>query len=450
MADNNKAVGPLAAAKLVALIKAVTAKKYDKTGGKIEGSAEIAGDLQVAGYAECGALEVQTYVKGDAMVMSPVIMLDDAATDVYLSTAGDGAAKLTTTGADADAPLARLKVATPTGDNDAATKAYVDEGLAYVDEGLAAKASKATATQSTNGLMSAADKTKLNELFVPFKYFTYDATAASADMTPAEVKAFIAANPHTPIYMLITGGGTGTRPIWAVQQSWTNDTVVFVSTIITRTTGVQKYELVKAASDTAWGAISTGRLVTDDTPSVANPTFTEDIDGHANRVLGVGQDSAASKENLPYLAIGDYPKATIDGMTWSDLRLYNGVFAYQDVSIDSIYNKVLDGTMLPDIDFVLTNVVLIGTVTTRAASPVEGEITNYNSGYYDIIKDEISRNRGNIWLSFNGETIRLASWKQSGSAAYVLTFFGPGSGTQPVKYVVTASASAATLEITGS
>lgn len=136
MADNNKAVGPLAAAKLVALIKAETAKKYDKTGGKIDGSAEITGDLEVTGFADCGALAAQTYVKGDAMVISPVIMLDDAATDVYLSTAGDGAAKLTTTGADADAPLARLKVATPTGDNDATTKEYVDAKVSatvYVD-----------------------------------------------------------------------------------------------------------------------------------------------------------------------------------------------------------------------------------------------------------------------------------------------------------------------------
>ena len=47
MADNNKAVGPLAAAKLVSLIKAETAKKYDKSGGKIEGSVEITGGLKV-------------------------------------------------------------------------------------------------------------------------------------------------------------------------------------------------------------------------------------------------------------------------------------------------------------------------------------------------------------------------------------------------------------------
>ena len=136
MADNNKAVGPLAAAKLVTLIKALTAKKYDKTGGKIDGSAEITGDLEVAGFADCGVLEAQSYVKGDVMVMSPVIALDDAATDVYLSTVGDGSAKMTTIGADADAPLARLKVATPTGDDDATTKAYVDAKVVatvYVD-----------------------------------------------------------------------------------------------------------------------------------------------------------------------------------------------------------------------------------------------------------------------------------------------------------------------------
>ena len=47
MEDNNKAVGPLAAAKLVSLIKAETAKKYDKSGGKIEGSVEITGGLKV-------------------------------------------------------------------------------------------------------------------------------------------------------------------------------------------------------------------------------------------------------------------------------------------------------------------------------------------------------------------------------------------------------------------
>lgn len=275
-----------------------------------------------------------------------------------------------------------------------------------------------------------------------FKCFIYDASTAAAEMTPAEVKAFIKANPQTPIYMLIYGVSTGTRPIWAVQQTWANDTVVFASTTITRTTGVQEYKLVKAASDTAWGVISTGRLVTDDTPSVANPTFAEDFDGHAEIVLGVGEASSASNENLPYLAPGDYLKDTIDGMPWSDLRLYNGVFAYRDVNIDSIYNKVRDGTMLPDIDFVLTNAVLIGTVA--------GEITNYTAGYYDIIKDEISRNRCNIWLSFNGETIRLASWKQAGSDTYALTFFGAGASNQPVKYVVTASASAATLAVSGS
>lgn len=350
---------------------------------------------------------------GTAMVFSNVGAISGGTLAVTATVRSNGnnsyiAVSLLGTGLDNVLPQISMASA-PASDMQIATKKYVDDNIESVDE---------------------------------FKYFTYDARTTSADMTPAEVKAFITANPHTPIYMLITGVGAGTRPILAVQQSWANDTVVFVSTSITRTTGVQEYKLIKAASDTAWGTISTGRLVTDDAPSVANPTFTEYIDGHANRVLGVGQGSAASNENLPYLTTGDYPKDTIDGMIWSDLRLNSGVFAYRGVSIDSIYNKVLDGAMLPDIDFVLSNVVLIGTV--------DGEITNYTNDYYNIIKDEISRNRGNIWLSFNGETIRLASWKQAGSDTYALTFFGAGAAAQPVKYVVTASASAATLAVTGS
>lgn len=79
---------------------------------------------------------------------------------------------------------------------------------------------------------------------------------------------------------------------------------------------------------------------------------------------------------------------------------------------------------------------------------VEGEVTGYTSTTYQQIVDEIAKN-GNIWLTINGETIRLASWKQSGST-YKLVFFGAGNGVTPVKYEVTASTSSASLTVTGS
>lgn len=130
MADNNKAVGPLAAAKLVALIKAVTAKKYDKTGGKIEGSAEITGGLKVGGSSKfSSSIEAGSEISSDMLLMAPIVALYDPATEESISfgVSGENAAKVTSPVYGGGVQYARLAVGTPTGDNDAATKAYVDD-----------------------------------------------------------------------------------------------------------------------------------------------------------------------------------------------------------------------------------------------------------------------------------------------------------------------------------
>ena len=132
MADNNKAVGPLAAAKLVALIKAETAKKYDKTGGKIEGSAEITGGLKVGMSSEfSSSIKAGSEISSDMLLMAPIVALYDPATEESISfgVSGENAAKVTSPVSGGGVQYARLAVGTPTGDNDAATKAYVD-GLA--------------------------------------------------------------------------------------------------------------------------------------------------------------------------------------------------------------------------------------------------------------------------------------------------------------------------------
>lgn len=117
MADNNKAVGALAAAKLVTLIKAETAKKYDKTGGEIKGSVEVAGDVHTSGA-----------MQSDLLLSAPSVTVhnDAAVASVHISCSGDNAAGITSLGSDGKSRYARLAVGTPTGDNDAATKAYVD------------------------------------------------------------------------------------------------------------------------------------------------------------------------------------------------------------------------------------------------------------------------------------------------------------------------------------
>lgn len=133
MEDNNKAVGPLAAAKLVALIKAMTAKKYDKTGGKIDGSAEITGGLKVGMSSEfSSSIKAGSEISSDMLLMAPIVILHDPATEESISfgVSGESAAKVTSPVSGGGAQYARLAVGTPTGENDAATKAYVDAQLA--------------------------------------------------------------------------------------------------------------------------------------------------------------------------------------------------------------------------------------------------------------------------------------------------------------------------------
>lgn len=129
MANDNKAVGSLAAAKLVTLIKAETAKKYDKTGGKIDGSAEITGGLKVGMSSEfSSSIKAGSEISSDMLLMAPIVSLHDPATEESISfgVSGENAAKVTSPVYGGGVQYARLAVGTPTGDNDAATKAYVD------------------------------------------------------------------------------------------------------------------------------------------------------------------------------------------------------------------------------------------------------------------------------------------------------------------------------------
>ena len=129
MTDDNKAVGPLATAKLVALIKAETAKKYNKTGGKIDGNAEITGGLKVGMSSEfSSSIKAGSEISSDMLLMAPIVELRDPAKEESISfgASGENAAKVTSPVPGGGTQYARLAVGTPTGDNDATTKAYVD------------------------------------------------------------------------------------------------------------------------------------------------------------------------------------------------------------------------------------------------------------------------------------------------------------------------------------
>lgn len=114
--SDKKYVGAIAAAKIVTLIKAALGKKLDKSGGTITGSLEINGDVH-AGRA----------VQSDLLLSAPSVAVHNGAGAlVGINCSGDNAAGISSLGSDGKSRYSRFAVGTPTGDNDAATKAYVD------------------------------------------------------------------------------------------------------------------------------------------------------------------------------------------------------------------------------------------------------------------------------------------------------------------------------------
>lgn len=97
-------------------------KKLDKTGGTITGNLTVNGDFEpVKGLTTSGGVYAQT-------VSTPVLGLHDngtAGANASINVSGVGAVEVTVPDGDKRAK-ARLKIGTPTEDDDAATKAYVD------------------------------------------------------------------------------------------------------------------------------------------------------------------------------------------------------------------------------------------------------------------------------------------------------------------------------------
>ena len=114
--SDKKYVGAIAAAKIVTLIKAALGKKLDKSGGTITGSLEINGDVHAVGA-----------VQSDLLLSAPSVTVHNGAGEsVHINCSGDNAAGISSLGSDGKSHYSRFAVGTPTGDNDAATKAYVD------------------------------------------------------------------------------------------------------------------------------------------------------------------------------------------------------------------------------------------------------------------------------------------------------------------------------------
>lgn len=152
--SNEKYSGSTAAAKLVALVKAALNNKAEKTaldgkldvtGGTIFGdlkvrkNAEGTGNIDVEGeiraknsMARLGDVYATSVVHSDAMVEAPSFNLRAplAEKSVEVTKDGDTAVKIVCFDGTLSKGYARLKIGTPTEDDDAATKAYVESKAA--------------------------------------------------------------------------------------------------------------------------------------------------------------------------------------------------------------------------------------------------------------------------------------------------------------------------------
>lgn len=135
MSDEVKYTGPTTLAKNTALVKAELGKKLDKTGGTLTGDLTISGAWLNVKSTDTGDGNIS--VDGSLVAGRGVSVLNGGKS-VSLVCTGDNAAKIAGSGNN----CARLAVGTPTGDNDAATKAYVD--------GLAAAGYEVITVTSTN------------------------------------------------------------------------------------------------------------------------------------------------------------------------------------------------------------------------------------------------------------------------------------------------------------
>lgn len=180
----------------------------------------------------------------------------------------------------------------------------------------------------------------------------------------------------------------------------------------------------------------------------------------ANGRALVASDSSSTK----YSTVRLEDKAVRFDADNSAIEVTNGNFRFvaPDDARATAENLRVDGTIVYDENQNLTEaqkqqarenigVNASGSVSTKVTlnGDIEGNVNGYTSATYQQITNEIASNC-NIWLTISGETVRLASYKQSGASAYTLVFFGAGDGALTVKYEVTASASSASLTVTGS
>lgn len=232
---SDKYVNPLSAAKLIALIKSAVSGKLDKTGGTLTGDLTISGAWLNVESTDTGDGNIS--VDGSLVAGRGVSVLNGDKS-VSLVCTGDNAAKIAGLGSN----YARLAVGTPTGDNDAATKAYVDERLAdaaYYDV-----------------YVQLAD-TQLEDAAVESGCYVIDCTASH---TYAEIKAAADAGQTPRVIIVDDVTNPGTDGVICPLLSMSETVYSFEAPNNVGVGGTGRVIIGHITTDYAWYACSAGEL----------------------------------------------------------------------------------------------------------------------------------------------------------------------------------------------
>ena len=114
-------------------VKAAMDEKLDKSGGTITGSLKVDGLINAGNSLEVKSdIDAEGHIYSGLALLAPSLGLNNDAEEasVFIDCSGDNAARITSLSSDGKSHYSRFAVGTPTGDNDAATKAYVDSKVA--------------------------------------------------------------------------------------------------------------------------------------------------------------------------------------------------------------------------------------------------------------------------------------------------------------------------------
>lgn len=143
-------------------VKAAMDEKLDKTGGTITGSLKVGGIISTDMSLDLkSGIDAGGSIHSEESLLAPSLGLYNVAkeTSVSIDCSGDNAARITSLGSDGKSHYSRFAVGTPTGDNDAATKAYVDSKVA--SGGVTVDSS--VSSTSTNPVQNKAIKAELDK-----------------------------------------------------------------------------------------------------------------------------------------------------------------------------------------------------------------------------------------------------------------------------------------------